>query len=100
MAIAVSPSISMRKEAPRRYRSIEQFSDDIRRHLTGRPVIARADTWSYRSAKFVRRNALVVSGIGLLLVTLVGGIVATLSQAHRARAEQARAAMSRREKVG
>jgi serine/threonine protein kinase/tetratricopeptide (TPR) repeat protein len=90
--------MAMRRDTARRYRSVEQFSEDIRRHLTGRPVVARADTLSYRSAKFLRRNRLAVSAAALLFLTLVGGIVATTWQArratiqeHRARAEQARA---------
>jgi non-specific serine/threonine protein kinase/serine/threonine-protein kinase len=90
--------MAMRKETERRYRSVEQFSEDIRRHLAGRPVVAQPDTLSYRSAKFLRRNRLGVSAAALLFLTLVGGIVATAWQArratmqeHRARAEQARA---------
>jgi serine/threonine protein kinase/tetratricopeptide (TPR) repeat protein len=90
--------MAMRKETARRYRSVEQFSEDIRRHLAGRPVVAQPDTLSYRSAKFLRRNRLAVSAAALLFFTLVGGIVATTWQTHkarlherRARAEQARA---------
>jgi serine/threonine protein kinase len=90
--------MAMRKETARRYRSVEHFSEDIRRHVAGRPVVAQPDTFSYRSAKFLRRNRLSVSAAALLFLTLVGGIVATTWQAHkarlheqRARAEQARA---------
>ncbi len=90
--------MAMRKETQRRYRSVEQFSEDIRRHLAGRPVVAQPDTFSYRSGKFLRRNRLAVSAAALLFLTLVGGVVATAWQArratiqeHRARAEQARA---------
>jgi serine/threonine protein kinase len=90
--------MAMRKETERRYRSVEQFSEDIRRHLAGRPVVAQPDTLSYRVTKFLRRNRLAVSVAALLFLTLVGGIVATTWQArratmqeHRARAEQARA---------
>jgi non-specific serine/threonine protein kinase/serine/threonine-protein kinase len=90
--------MAMRKETARRYRSVEQFSEDIRRHLAGRPVVAQPDTFSYRSGKFLRRNRLAVSAAALLFLTLVGGVVATAWQArratiqeHRARAEQARA---------
>ena len=43
----------MRKEPDRRYASVQQFSDDILRHLEGRPVLARRDTFGYRSGKFV-----------------------------------------------
>ncbi|MEP6809076.1 MAG: serine/threonine-protein kinase, partial [Chthoniobacterales bacterium] len=83
--------MAMRKETARRYRSVEQFSEDIRRHLAGRPVIARADTLSYRTGKFWQRNKLGVSAGVLLGVTLIGGIIGTSWQAQRARAAQARA---------
>ena len=90
--------MAMRRESGRRYLSVEQFSEDIRRHLAGRPVIARPDTWSYRTTKFIHRNKVGVAAAALLLLTLVGGIVATTWQARRAtlqeqraRAEQARA---------
>lgn len=83
--------MAMRKEPPRRYASVEQFSEDIRRHLSGLPVIARADTLSYRAAKFVRRNRVAVATAALVFLTMVGGIIATAWQARRARAEQARA---------
>ena len=82
---------AMRKETARRYRSVEQFSEDIRRHLAGHPVIARPDTLSYRAGKFWQRNKLAVAAAALLLLTLIGGIVATAWQAQRARAAQARA---------
>src|ERR1700730_13812532 len=47
---------AMRKEPARRYASVGQFSEDIRRHLTGLPVVARKDTVSYRAGKFVSRH--------------------------------------------
>ena len=52
--------MAMRKEPERRYASVGQFSEDMRRHLVGLPVIARKDTWSYRSGKFVRRHKVCV----------------------------------------
>lgn len=48
--------MALRKEPERRYQSVEQMSDDIRRHLEARPVLARKDTIAYRATKFVRRN--------------------------------------------
>jgi serine/threonine protein kinase/tetratricopeptide (TPR) repeat protein len=47
---------ALRKDPGRRYSSVEQFSDDVRRHLEGLPVTAHKDTLTYRTAKFVRRN--------------------------------------------
>jgi serine/threonine protein kinase/tetratricopeptide (TPR) repeat protein len=90
--------MAMRKEPGRRYQSVEQFSEDIRRHLEGLPVLARKDTLSYRSAKFVRRNKVAVAAAAIVFLTLLGGIVASTWQAHRAsvqetiaKAEKARA---------
>jgi len=82
---------AIRKEPERRYVSVEQFSEDIWRHLTGRPVIAQPDTLRYRSGKFVRRHSGAVIGAALVVLALVGGIAATMRQAAIARAERARA---------
>jgi serine/threonine-protein kinase len=74
---------AIRKEPDRRYASVNQFSEDIRRHLEGRPVIARKDTVGYRASKFVRRNKIGVAAAALVFLTLIGGIVATGWEAHR-----------------
>lgn len=79
---------ALRKEPERRYQSVEQFSEDIRRHLEGLTVSARSDTFLYRSAKFIRRNRLAVAAAGLILLFLVGGIITTMWQARRARAQE------------
>ena len=44
------------KSPGERYRSMETLADDLRRHLDGRPVVARGVTPGYRLAKFVRRR--------------------------------------------
>ena len=36
---------ALSKEPQRRYASVDQFSEDVRRHLAGLPVMARKDTW-------------------------------------------------------
>ena len=53
--------MAMRKEPERRYASAEQLADDLRRHLDGRPVLARGDSTVYRAGKFVRRHAAAVA---------------------------------------
>ena len=83
--------MALRKDAPRRYTSAEQLSQDIRRHLEELPVLARKDTFGYRSGKFIQRHKVGVVAAVLLIVTLLGGIVATTWQARVARAERARA---------
>jgi non-specific serine/threonine protein kinase/serine/threonine-protein kinase len=83
--------MALRKEPQRRYASVSDFSEDIRRHLQGLPVKARKDTFTYRASKFVNRNKLGVAAAALILLTLIGGIIATGWQAHVARVERARA---------
>jgi len=83
--------MALRKEPDRRYQSVEQFSEDIRRHLEARPVLARKDTIGYRAAKFIRRNKAVVAAASLLFVSLLGGIITTSWEAHRARVQEAAA---------
>jgi tetratricopeptide (TPR) repeat protein len=82
---------ALEKDPHRRYASVEQFSEDIRRHLEGVPVLARPLTIRYRTAKFVRRNrTAVVAGV-LVFLSLTGGLVAASIQAHIARQQRARA---------
>jgi hypothetical protein len=83
--------MALRKEPERRYQSVEQFSEDIRRHLEARPVHARKDTFGYRSTKFVRRNKASLAAATLVFLVLIGGIVATGWQAQIATREKARA---------
>jgi tetratricopeptide (TPR) repeat protein len=75
----------------RRYRSVEQFSEDIRRYLEGLPILARPDTLGYRAGKFVRRHRLGLAAVAALFVVLVGGIATSLWQARRADTEAATA---------
>ncbi len=83
--------MAMRKEPARRYVSVGQFSEDIRRHLVGLPVIAHKDTVSYRAGKFVTRHRIGVAAAALILLSLLGGIIATLIQVRTARRERAKA---------
>jgi eukaryotic-like serine/threonine-protein kinase len=82
---------ALSKEAQRRYASVDQFSEDVRRHLAGLPVLARKDTWGYRTTKFVRRNRAIVGAGVVTFAALVAGVVATAWQARVARAERMRA---------
>ncbi|HEX8266306.1 MAG TPA: protein kinase [Pyrinomonadaceae bacterium] len=79
------------EEPERRYKSVEQFADDLERYLRGQTVGARPNTFSYRAAKFVRRNKLGVSAALLILLVLIGGVAATIWQARRAEQQRVRA---------
>jgi tetratricopeptide (TPR) repeat protein len=83
--------MALRKEPARRYQSVEQFSEDIRRYLEARPILARTDTVGYRAGKFVRRNTVATAAAALVFLSLLGGVIATTWQAHRANLAKARA---------
>ncbi len=82
---------ALRKEPERRFASVDQFSEDIRRHLEGLPVIARPDTLFYRSSKFIRRHTAGVAAGIIALLTLMVGMVITVHETYVARAERAKA---------
>ena len=79
---------ALAREPERRYPSAEAFADDLRRHLDGRPVLARADALGYRVGKFVRRHRIVVSASAAGALSLAAGATVALWQAHRARRER------------
>ena len=64
---------ALRKEPSRRYRSVAELAEDVRRHAAGKPIVARKNTASYVATRFLHRNyrriaaALLLAGIGLLL---------------------------------
>lgn len=82
---------ALRKEPLRRYTSVQEFSEDIRRHLKGLPVTARQDTFTYRTSKFVERHKAGVAIALLFVITLLSATVITAWQARAARRERAKA---------
>lgn len=66
---------SLQKEPERRYQSVVDFSEDIRRYLVGLPITARPDTFRYRASKFVRRNTVAVFAASLVFLSLIGGLI-------------------------
>jgi len=81
--------MAIRKEPQRRYASVEKFSEDLRRHLEGLPVTARKNTLFYGSGKFIQRHKAGAIAAVLIVLSLVGGIVATTRQSIRAERERA-----------
>jgi non-specific serine/threonine protein kinase/serine/threonine-protein kinase len=77
---------ALRKEPERRYASAREFAEDIRRHLAGQPVLARPDTIGYRAGKFARRHRGAVAAAALLVLSLAGGLFASVWQWRRAEA--------------
>lgn len=62
---------ALSKEPSRRYASVERLADDLRRFLSGQPVLARRTTWRYRAGKFVRRNRGAAVGAMATLVSIL-----------------------------
>lgn len=65
---------ALRKEPERRYTSVEQLSEDLRRHLSGRPVSARSDSLWYRAGKFLGRHGLGTAAAAAVAVLLLVGV--------------------------
>ena len=78
-------------EPGERYPSVEALAEDVRAHLTSRPIAARPHTWTYRTHKFIRRNRLVVAATAAVAIALIAGIGVALWQARIARQNYERA---------
>ncbi len=79
---------SLREEPDRRYASVEQLAEDIRRHLAGLPIEARSESTLYRTGKFLRRHRWLVptGAVAVLFAALFAGS----SIRHAARLERER----------
>lgn len=81
---------ALRKEPSRRYPTVENFSNDIQRFLTGLPVSARRNTLQYRAKKYLERHTAGAIASLLVILTLIVGIAVTLHQTRVAQAEKIR----------
>jgi len=65
---------ALRKEPDHRYQTVEQFSDDVERHLENLPVLARRGSTAYRAGRFLRRHwrETVVAAVFVLLIAGFG----------------------------
>ncbi len=73
--------MALARESARRYGSVEQLSEDLRRHLAGLPVAARPSTFGYQMGKFLRRHKL---GFGAAAAILALVVVFALTMAWQA----------------
>jgi serine/threonine protein kinase/Tfp pilus assembly protein PilF len=67
---------AMRKEPEMRYATVADFADDIRRHLEGKPVVARSPTLAYRAKCLVKRNGSRLVASAAVVIVLAGGLFA------------------------
>ena len=82
---------ALRKEPERRYATVNELSDDLKRYLNGRPIKAGPDDRLYRARKFVGRNRVGLAAAVAVGVALTAGTLATARQAQIAGRERARA---------
>lgn len=82
---------AMRYEAELRYKSVEQFSEDIRRYLDGLPVLAQTDSFAYRASKFIKRNKVAVTAGAGILAAITAGVFSTIRQSRIAAHERDKA---------
>jgi len=90
---------ALRKEPERRYASVQQLADDLRRYLQGQPVSAHPDSWAYRGRKFVRRHRWGVAVTALVGALLTASVVALSVQNARLAAERDRAELEAAKKA-
>ena len=77
-------AMAIRKEPERRYGSAQEFSDDLGRCLSGRPVFANPGSPAYRARKWIGRHRLAFAAGSIMVVLASAGLASTLYQAHRA----------------
>jgi len=72
---------ALKKSPAERYHTVEAFADDLRRYLNNEPVSARADSFAYRTTKFVARNKLGVGAAVIVFLTVVAAAAISIRQA-------------------
>jgi len=83
--------LALRKTPGERYPSAEALGEDLRRLVTGQPLLARPGSRAERLRKFVRRNRAAVLAGALAVAAGVTGVGATLWQAQRTLVQRERA---------
>ena len=83
--------MALRKEPRARYPTPEALSEDLRRHLEGKPAVARRGSTAYRLSRFVRRHKVAVAAALATFLSLGAGTVGTAWQAHVAAQQRDRA---------
>jgi len=86
--------MALRKEPRRRYGSAELLAEDIERHLSERPVLARHPSRAYYLGKFLHRHRTAVSLGAIAVLSLVAGTAVALKQTAAARRERDRATVA------
>jgi tetratricopeptide (TPR) repeat protein/predicted Ser/Thr protein kinase len=79
---------ALRKEPGQRYATVLALADDLRSYQQGRPVSARAGERWYRGRRFLRRNAWPLAAAGVVVLSVVGGLLTAILALGQAREQQ------------
>jgi tetratricopeptide (TPR) repeat protein len=88
--LAAIVAACLRSQPRDRYTSVEALSEEIKRYLSCKPVLARGQSLSYTSMKFVRRHRLPVAVTCLVTLTVAFSLVYAWSQQQHALREAER----------
>jgi tetratricopeptide (TPR) repeat protein len=78
-----------------RYASVVLLTDDVRRYLEKRPIRARAESWAYRLACFLRRHGYAFAAVAVIIALLGALTITSLRSALRAREQTVQIARER-----
>lgn len=78
--------VALRKEPERRYSSAKALHDDIDNYLSHRPIAARADSLTYRTGKFVRRQRVAITVAAAVAAILAASVIQVVDQRNKAEA--------------
>ncbi|MEJ6001331.1 serine/threonine-protein kinase [Paucibacter soli] len=81
---------ALAKQPAQRFPTMDAVAADLRRHLAGLPVLARAPSWRYVAGRVLRRHRTAVAAGVLAIAALLGTTVWALRSADQARQEAAR----------
>jgi eukaryotic-like serine/threonine-protein kinase len=77
----------LEEEPGRRYGSVAALIEDIDRHLSGRPVMARPASAAYLASRFARRHRWSVAAVAVVVASLIVATVVSVRAAIVARGE-------------
>ncbi len=82
---------ALAKDVERRYASADELSEDLRRFLSGRPVVAREPSLLYLLRRVTGRNRIAVGVAAVAMAAILVALAAALVQWRRADEQRSRA---------
>jgi non-specific serine/threonine protein kinase/serine/threonine-protein kinase len=77
------PLKAMRKDPSARYAGVSEFASDVENYLAQRPLLAGPESRLYRLRKFLRRRRFEAIAASLVILSLLAGMIGTVTFAVR-----------------